>query len=99
MSLLRKLSKRLDFDADTRKPYNTDGARPQSGYFEKEAKEIINNLTPAISPSSWVSQKCAYMQLFLTFLEACHSGRADEYEWSWTGRQKDAGMVHPLKCE
>lgn len=81
MSLIRKLSKRLDYISDSRKPYNADGARPQSGYFEKEAKEFINNITPAIALEDVVSNRHAYMRGFLMFLEGWPSGRSDEREW------------------
>lgn len=39
-TLLRRFSQRIDRISESNAPLNTDGARPQSGLFEKEMKEF-----------------------------------------------------------
>lgn len=95
MTLFRRISQRLDLSSDSRKPYNTDGARPQSSHSEKDMKDFFTKLTPVIPISDWVSTRRAYMRIFLRFLEGCHTGRGQEYGRGGAGRQEDVGMCCP----
>lgn len=45
MSLLRRFSQRIDRISDSHAPVDTDGARPQSGLFEKEVMELYESVT------------------------------------------------------
>jgi len=44
-TLLRRFSQRIDRISESNAPLNTDGARPQSGLFEKEVMEFYDLVT------------------------------------------------------
>jgi hypothetical protein len=56
-TIIRRFSRSIDYIKESRAPLNTDGARPQSGLFEKEVTELFDSLTnPAFTLTDLVSE-------------------------------------------
>jgi len=56
-TLFRRFSQRIDYIKESRAPLNTDGARPQSGVFEKGVTELFDSLSnPAFTLTDLVSE-------------------------------------------